>query len=350
MQPRKGVAVRKRSARLVKRHRRPRISNESLRSGRDYLLAILDPHWYRVAPVVQKLREGKIAVWQIAPYFAFLSNVPHDLLVLKALSTPFDRDTYERVAGLMGSLRLGSEFTHLRKLRLQKEKTAKQAAVLAVRRRKCEELLKTLDLPYAASMSDEERVRYTSDLRTKIQQFTDEESLEHQVVHRLQRDYDIRLAYLAQVELMKICTGQRCSLDSRKLANALAGFPNIGWRRSAQRCNEFRASGEVGGLGYRVVITLRRLVKTVSWGAPDFVEHAIAWMKHARPSRWNGVLELKRNAKLLKLALLAVQSLNPDPGDIPYQIAREYFQRKLEGKSDLSPLDSLRESLHDALI
>ena len=53
-------------------------------------------------------------------------------------------------------------------------------------------------------------------------------------------------AFFAQHELLRCLKSGRCAFTPYKLASAMAGLPEVGWRRSAKRCSRDKSSSEAG--------------------------------------------------------------------------------------------------------
>ena len=127
--------------------------------------------------------------------------------------------------------------------------------------------------------------------------------------------------HFAREELVKFCTRRRYTIDPTSAANALAGLPCIGYRRSIDRCRETDYDREPR-LPFQVFEEIGRIVRSRK---QNIIHDAEAWLR-AKPGS-SSIDELCRNWRHFRNALAAVSRARPHPKDRHYRIAAEYFQR-----------------------
>ena len=78
-------------------------------------------------------------------------------------------------------------------------------------------------------------------------------------------------AEFAKAELLKFSKSGRHRLNPLRIANALAGMPLIGCRRSGMRCAQWECPN-AGGQAYQIFRAICRVVDSRDWGT-DLVAH-----------------------------------------------------------------------------
>jgi hypothetical protein len=133
-------------------------------------------------------------------------------------------------------------------------------------------------------------------------------------------------AHFARSELVAFCKSSRCKLNPLKTANALAGLPFIGWRRSAKVCAESRY--EIGGsLPYQIFKVIDRIINNRPWGT-ELIEFVKQNLTPKKSSEREAISELRRNWTFLKEAIATVlRDGSVRPLQRPYKMASEYIGR-----------------------
>jgi hypothetical protein len=161
--------------------------------------------------------------------------------------------------------------------------------------------------------------------------------------------------YLAQAEVLKFCTKGKYAFNPLNTANAIAGLPHIGYRRSIDRCREWK---RIEGLPYRIFLILQCLCDRQSREI-TLVQHVEDCLRGRSPSR---CVQQKKVAKgqrqrplanfesmaeptsaqiesyaveqlqtkwyyLRRSIATALTAKNLLPEQVPYHITSEYFRR-----------------------
>ena len=162
-------------------------------------------------------------------------------------------------------------------------------------------------------------------------------------------------AYFAQAEVLQFCNKGRYAFNPLNTANAIAGLPYIGYRRSINRCREWN---RIEGLPYRIFLILQCLCDRQPREI-TLVQHVEDCLRGRRPSRCVQQKKVAKGQRQRPLANFetmteptsaqiesyAVQQLqtkwyylrrsiataltakNLLPGQVPYHITAEYFRR-----------------------
>jgi hypothetical protein len=134
-------------------------------------------------------------------------------------------------------------------------------------------------------------------------------------------------ASIAQRELFRFLKSKRYELNPLSLANAAAGLPNMGWRRSLLRC--VKAGGRsLDGLRYEVFKTIRYLVSTARNKTQQVLIAHFRERIPLLPQRYrHSKTELAENWFFLERALRQSCKAKPHPGALPFEITQRYFNQ-----------------------
>ncbi len=143
--------------------------------------------------------------------------------------------------------------------------------------------------------------------------------------------------YFARKEVIDFCRSGRYMLNPLNTANALAGLPRVGWRRSIALCQSQQPLGANGGtiqIFNSILRTVRSCVRR-----SQLVKHAEHWLKHAPvvPSESYGVSALRDNWFYLRWAIRSTLEAKVRTRDLSFSIAQEYWKRK----ENASPVERL---------
>jgi hypothetical protein len=154
-------------------------------------------------------------------------------------------------------------------------------------------------------------------------------------------------AFFARTEFAHFCNSKRYRLTPLHIANALAGLPYIGWRRSAKRCRKQVCPGVNGG-AMQVFNTIRRIVRSCKQRS-ELIEHAERWLRAQRSPNNFGTSELRANWYYLRWSIKTTLEASPlvFSRDLPYAIAREYNRRRYH-PSNTDLLFAEEESIQEA--
>ena len=198
-------------------------------------------------------------------------------------------------------------------------------------------------------MTDAERVTLEVDLAETIDRLRAEEERHASLLHESKTIREVlmdRRADFARSELVKYCMSDRSRLNPRRAANAVAGFPFIGWRQSSRRCVKLETSKIAGGHRYFITRTIRRIVK--SWKQnteTDLSSHARHYLENRNPDPANVFSELWKNWRFLRLSITEALATRPDFGALPYVIASGYFRRTVGTPSELETYFAQKERI-----
>jgi hypothetical protein len=159
------------------------------------------------------------------------------------------------------------------------------------------------------------------------------------------------LSYIARSELLHFVRKGRYSLNPVNLANALAGWPYLKYRRSIARCRKLEAdstrmrsefSTTTGtsiceavsadqGTAYRLVLIIRRMLDCCKKN-DLFLGHAEKWLRTTRTRKSDknsGVMaDLRENWFYLQNSIETIVLTKPPTKELPERIAAEYLRRK----------------------
>lgn len=133
-------------------------------------------------------------------------------------------------------------------------------------------------------------------------------------------------AHFARNELLDFCRSKRYRLTPLDVANALAGLPFIGWRRSADRCRKWKEERE--GLSFGIFRILLRIVRA-NVRRSDLMRDADKFLE-AKSGTGNkfALADLRENRYYLRRSITAVLEQGTRRADLAAAISREYWKRK----------------------
>ena len=143
--------------------------------------------------------------------------------------------------------------------------------------------------------------------------------------------------YFARKEVIDFCRSRRYMLNPLNTANAIAGLPRVGWRRSIEMCQKDAPTGANGG-SIQVFNSILRIVRSCVRRS-QLVKHAEHWLKHAPvvASESYGVSALRDDWFYLLWAIKSTLEANVRSRDLQFAIAQEYWKRK----ENASPVERL---------
>jgi hypothetical protein len=143
----------------------------------------------------------------------------------------------------------------------------------------------------------------------------------------------------AQSEVLRFVDDHRYTLAPLSVANALAGLPMIGYRRSSIRCAKWK---RCHGVPYEVFLNIQKLVtscQTLS-DLPRLTERWIRSKRRPKPNlaavyltprvavRGSAIHELKDQWHDLKVSIETALKLRTDRAELPYRIFAGYVRNK----------------------
>ncbi len=286
-------------------------SNDQLWADRDHLLGLLETYWHEIGGKLPKVKTAA----DVLSATQFLEKYSQAYLVqtlLRQDSSPADGRLLHKLRRQIGEMN---------KSRL--------AAWNAVQRWQ-------LDLEAATNLGNRELTEHERVLvegaKAKRTAQLDHAKEELAAVSKKQKDAELRLqegeTYFARKEFANFCRSRRYTLNPLNTANALAGLPKLGWRRSIERCQERKPTSANGG-SIQILNSIRRIVRTCTRKS-EMVKHAEHSLRHAPivKSEAYGVSELRKDWFYLQWAIRTALEAKVRTRDLPFAITQEYWKRK----------------------
>lgn len=133
-------------------------------------------------------------------------------------------------------------------------------------------------------------------------------------------------AYFARSEFLQFCRNKRYRLNPLNVANALAGLPFIGCRRSASRCRKWKEDS--GGLSFEIFRIFQRIVGA-NVRRSDLVRDAERLLRAQRASgKPFALADLREHWYYLRRSMTAALEEGTARAHLPAAISREYWKRK----------------------
>ena len=301
---------------VQKRRGRPEgIDDDLLRDTRDFLVQLLESTWSEVG-------------WNLRIIMT-AQDIPRAFQAWRP-----EQDLRPLVRVLLRSIDPQKETLSLGMLRSQYRKLIASLVGAEQYERECREVLDQADQAVAMVVSNAQkklvrkmrnkRAKALAAARVKCKRLNDE----RKNIENAMRDGETRFA---QAELLKFCKKGRYRQNPLRTANALAGLPHIGCRRSSIRCAKWECPN-AGGQEYEVFRAIRRIVDSWSFGT-DLIRHARRRLESRRPSASRAIMELQEKwyyvQPSIKLALKKRCSME----EMPFKITREYYRSKIKATS-----------------
>ncbi len=291
------------------RRRKPIIEDGRIWNDRDHLVWLLEVTWPDVGGRLPRIKTPADVLEVLQAWQGRSNNYIVETLLRKE-SSPATATILNRQRHQLGSL-------HIKSLEAWES------------REKCRESLEVAERAFSPQLTEREK-SIVEEQRTKRAA----KLVQADKLYAASKDREDKLdkllkegeAHFARVQFIEFCQSRRYRLTAVNTANALAGLPFIGWRQSSLRCAQQQAQGANGG-AMQVFDTIRRIVASRTRKSL-LVDHAGQWLKSQRGSKSFGVTELKKNFYYFRAAIEMVLKSNPRGRDLPYAIAKEYWERK----------------------
>jgi hypothetical protein len=196
-------------------------------------------------------------------------------------------------------------------------------------REKCRQSLEVAKRALSPELSEGEKLVVDEQIAKRVEEFAQAEA-RHQIATRRQTEMEqVRQegeTYFARAEFVDFCRSGRYRLRPLNIANAFAGLPFIGWRRSVERCRDIEAAGANGG-SLQIFDTITRIIRSCARRS-ELVKHAERWLKDQGKTDSYGVTDLQEHWFYLRWAMKTVLEAKIRTRDLPFAIAREYDRRK----------------------
>lgn len=133
-------------------------------------------------------------------------------------------------------------------------------------------------------------------------------------------------AFVAQTELLGYLNGQRYSFSPLRLANAMAGLPEMGWRQSAERCAALGRKPEDGQIYwlYKLICQAQSESSLVGTLA-ERLKRNLQDYKNQADYRLGLA---KANWYHLRRAIEAASESNSHPRALPYRVLAQYQRHR----------------------
>jgi len=207
---------------------------------------------------------------------------------------------------------------------------------------KCRESLEVAQRASNGQLSEREKVVVEEETKRRAEKLSQAEK-EYEALNQQHAEMQQALqdgeAYFARAEFVGFCRSHRYRITPVNTANALAGLPFMGWRQSAKRCKARAPSGANGG-SMQIFGAIRLIVQS-STRKSELIKHAERWLRHPlgiSPKSF-GVTELRKDWFYLRWSIKTVLEAGARTSDLPYAIAKEYWNRK----TNASNVDRLLE-------
>ncbi len=303
---------RKKNREKTRPGRRLGIQQAELQNARGVLLGLLENTWGHVGWNLMNLRSA--------------NDVHNCFRIWKTASDPYRVQVllHPVTAVFVGT----PDPRNLRKMRKRLEELADSIRETSDRQHLLREDLGIINRALANATEDQ-RVAIAEERSRQAQALADSDRAA-EVLNRQWRELRAALlhdeAVFAHAEIVHFCTSHRYRLTPLRVANALAGLPDIGCRQSAKRLlegkhKEFRASL------YEVFRIIRGIVRSCPVKG-DLPERVKQWLLGKRGSQSHASLELREKWYYLSRAIDKALKANHPPPALPFMIVAEYSRRR----------------------
>lgn len=251
-------------------------------------------------------------------------QVPSALRVWKS-----EKDLRPVIRALLFSIDSQTETVSLATLRREHENVIRSLGAAEEGKRLCREFFEDADR--AASMNlPKERKIVVQKTRSKRAKALAAATLKCERLNeerkRIESNLNIAEARFAQVQVLELCQGERYKMNPLKIANALAGLPRIGCRRSSLRCAPWQCPNSGGHL-YGLFQEISRIVDSWNWDT-DLKARAQRWLKAKRRLVSRATLTLRDDWYYLGPSIEIAMKRRCSREELPFRITREYLRRK----------------------
>jgi len=224
-------------------------------------------------------------------------------------------------------------------LRLRKKQSAQLSERVRVAAEKHQECLRSLEkvtnaLEQARSTPQEADILRVFERRTN--DCNEAQKLSQDLMQKerlLQEQLADERAFFAQAELLCFVHSRRYSFNPTRLANAMAGLPDMGWRRSAILCARHKPHwGE--GRTYWLFKLLRRVLSARRVNRATLVASVKAALQTYRDQADYRLLDARKNWYHLRRAIEAAIVAPDRSSSLPYRILALY-QHYIEIRNSL---------------
>ena len=298
-----------------------RIDNyEQLWGDRDQLMGQLETNWHNIGGKLASIKRPS----DVVEVFGVLAtNHPAHVvqILMRPKSTPADGPLLQKTRNQVGKLNTTrmSAWEHKEKCR-----RALEAAENVANRELSE---------HDRILVEEAKAKRAGELAQADKELASATS-KHADAENLLADGE---TYFARREVIDFCQSRRYMLNPLNTANALAGLPRVGWRRSIALCQDQKPVSANRGT-IQIFNSILRIVRSCVRKS-QLVKHAERWLKHGPvvASESYGVSALRDDWFYLRWAIKTTLEAKVRSHDLPFAITQEYWKRK----ENASPVERL---------
>jgi hypothetical protein len=287
---------------------------------RDQLMGQLETNWHNIGGKLSSIKRPS----DVVQVFGVLArNHPAYVvqILLRPTSTPADGPLLQKTRNQVGKLNI------IRMSAWEYKEICRRALEAAenVANRKLSE--------HDRILVEEAKTKRARDLAQADKELASATS-KHADAEKLLADGE---TYFARREVIDFCQSRRYMLNPPNTANALAGLPRVGWRRSIALCQNHKPVRANGGT-IQIFNSILRIVRS-SVRKSQLVRHAEHWLKHGSvvASESYGVSALREDWFYLRWAIKTTLEAKVPSRDLPFVITQEYWKRK----ENASPVERL---------
>lgn len=297
----------------IRRGPKTELSDPQLENVRDRLIRLFEDRWGELGYKLRKCKNSQ----DISNVFTRLISKPHESGITYVLTIVC------RATGV------AAKKAQLRKIKAELRNATKQRYDAGKLLEGAHRLLQDIDWAMNAEKKSEYRLLRRERKRRRkeyakaslvYRKFQSDEQYLTDTLHDLQPSF-------ASTELLKFLQGRRYELNPVNLASAMAGFPDIGWRRSILRCKRTKPPEEREL--YKIFKAVRYLVETAT---DKISKHSLS--AHFRnnirklPYRHRTAQEkLAEHWRYIDHAIRQLPKVPLHPKEIPFKIMENYVKQ-----------------------
>jgi hypothetical protein len=292
------------------RGRRSELSDAQLQSQRSQLLQIFEGTWSDIYRELQRCKKPDDLIRVFTP-------ITDPKIWFHGPISIFCRSSSESASGAT-----------LRRVRAELRSVVQRLYMAELSKRLAEEKLHQADWALAQARGSNRR-RVKRGRKKKRKEAWKAEvpyrPLANKEKHLRERLLELEASFVRQ-ELHRFLKSKRYELTPLNLANAAAGLPYMGWRRSVSRSKN--APSKIGnGLTYQIFKAVRYLVKNVNRRTEKELVASFRERIPSLPSRYQlPKAELAKNWFSLERAIRQAYRSDPLPKALICEITKRYFQ------------------------
>jgi len=332
-----------------RRGRSPALDSAQLRQRRDQLQGIFEAHWPIIGWNLQRARKPLHVTHALRP-LAGLNHPIIELLLLDSFKEPMPdgfrahrrecKRLYSQLAGAQNGL------SEANKKVIEARNTFEQAHNWFEVARDSYTLARKKKKPTASFRKEREKwSRRCESVQTELSR-REKNLIEYtEKIGGIEKEIKEIEAHFAQSELLRFVLSERYIFAPLNFANAAAGLPHMGWRRSFLLCSREVCSAEMS-INYFIFEAVKIILEGAS---PTCAEEAASEIRRqiTKRNRFESVRDyLGENWPALEQAVLAVWNSSSHADARPYEIASMFLESLKVPRCVVNPLlDALEKDL-----